>query len=145
MHIFINHLNKAFQDAKSGAERQSINEHLIEFKGGMYRQQYMKNKPIKWCFKYWDRCYSKTRYLYGFDLYLAKRKKAELGETVALDLSKKLENIWVLLNPPTIYPPTHHPTIHRHIVPPIHRPNNNPPMCLCLKDSKTSGHSFYWM
>ena len=30
MHIFINHLNKAFQDARSGAERQSIDEHLIE-------------------------------------------------------------------------------------------------------------------
>ena len=54
----------------------------------------MKNKPIKWSFKWWCRSCSKTGYLYEFDLYLRKKEKTELGlgKTVVWDLSKKLEN-----------------------------------------------------
>ena len=65
----------------------------------MSRKQYMKNKPIKWGFKWWYRCCSKTGYLYKFDLYLGKKEKAELGlgERVVLDLSKKLENTHCML------------------------------------------------
>ena len=33
MHIVINHLNKAFQDAISDAEWQSTDEHITKFKG----------------------------------------------------------------------------------------------------------------
>ena len=32
MHIVINHINNAFQDAMSAAERQSIDEHMIKLK-----------------------------------------------------------------------------------------------------------------
>ena len=94
MRIFINHLNKAFQDAISDAERQSIDEYMTQFKGRMSCKQYMQNKPITWGFTWWCRCCSKTGYLYEFDLYLGKKEKTELGlvETVVLDLSKKLEN-----------------------------------------------------
>ena len=94
MRIFINHLNKAFQDAMSDVERQSTDEHMTKFKGRMSCKQYMKNKPTKWGFKWWCRCCSKTGYLYEFDIYLGKKEKKEvrLGETVVLDLSKKLEN-----------------------------------------------------
>ena len=52
MRIVINHLNKAFQYAMSDAERQSIDEHMTNFKGQMSCNQYMKNKPIKWGFKW---------------------------------------------------------------------------------------------
>ena len=51
MCIIMNHLNKAFQDAMSDAEKQSIDEHMTKFKGRMSCKQYMKNKPIKWGFK----------------------------------------------------------------------------------------------
>ena len=94
MRFVINHLNKAFQDAMSDAERQSVDEHMTKFKGRMSCKQYMKKKPIKWDLKWWCRCCSKTEYLYEFDLYIGKKEKAEpgLGETAVLDLSKKLEN-----------------------------------------------------
>ena len=90
----INHLNEAFQNAMSDAKRQSLDEHITKFKGRMSCKQYMKNKPITWGFKWWCRCCSKTGFLHEFDLYLDKKEKAELGlgETVVLDLSKKLEN-----------------------------------------------------
>ena len=74
--IVINHLNKAFQDAMSGAERQSIDEHLTKFKGRMSCQQYMKNNPIKRYFKQWCRYYIKRGYLYAFDLYFDKKEKS---------------------------------------------------------------------
>ena len=60
----------------------------------------MKNKSIKWNFKWWCRCCSKEGYLYEFMIFiLAKRKKIELGlgATVVLDLSKKLENTHCML------------------------------------------------
>ena len=47
MRIVINHLNKAFQDAMSDGERESIHEHMTKFKGRNSWKQYMKNKPIK--------------------------------------------------------------------------------------------------
>ena len=51
----------------------------------------MKNKPIKSGFKWWHQCYNKTGYLYELDLYLGKKEKElGLGETVLLDLSKKV-------------------------------------------------------
>ena len=53
MRIVINHLNKAFQDAISDAERQSVDEYMTKFKGRMSCKQYMKNNPIKWGFKWW--------------------------------------------------------------------------------------------
>ena len=55
MRIVIIHLNKAFQDAMSNAERQSIDEHMSKFKDRMSCKQYMKNKPEKWSFKWWCR------------------------------------------------------------------------------------------
>ena len=40
-----------------------------------------------------------TGYLYEFDLYLGKKEKTELGlgETVVLDLSRKLKNTYCVL------------------------------------------------
>ena len=76
--IVINHLNDAFQDAMSDAKRQSIDEHKTKFKGRMSCKQYMKNKLIKWGFKWWCSCCCKTGYLYEFDLYLGKKEKTLL-------------------------------------------------------------------
>ena len=53
MHIVINHLNKAFQDAMSDVERQSTDDHMTKFKDRMSCRQYMKNKSIKWGLKWW--------------------------------------------------------------------------------------------
>ena len=53
----------------------------------------MKDKPIKWGFKWW------CSVLYEFDLYFGKKQKTELwlGEIVVLNLSKKLENAHCIL------------------------------------------------
>ena len=80
----------------SDTGRQSIDEYISKFKGPMSCKLYTKNKPIKWCFKWWCGCCSKTGYLYELDLYLGKRKKQSLGKVV-LDLSMKLENTHCML------------------------------------------------
>ena len=58
--VVIIHLSKAFQATMSDVERQSVDEHMTKFKGRMLFKQYMKNKPIKWGFKWWCPCCSKT-------------------------------------------------------------------------------------
>ena len=92
----IDHLNAAFQAAMSDASKQSIDEHMTKFKGRHSSKQYIKNKPIKWGFKWWCRCSSVTGYLYQFDLYLGKKESTEfgLGESVVLQLTESLKDTY---------------------------------------------------
>ena len=53
----IEHLNKLF------AESSKV-DRVCEFKGRFSMKQYLKNKPIKWGFKYWYRCDGETGYVY---------------------------------------------------------------------------------
>ena len=67
---------------------------MTKFKGHHSAKQYLKNKPIKWGFKWWFRADSKTGYLYEFQLYLGKNELPEygLGESVVISLSKSLKD-----------------------------------------------------
>ena len=55
MRPFFDHLQKHFQAAFEPESHQSIDEHMCKFKGKSLMRQYMKNKPIKWGFKFWFR------------------------------------------------------------------------------------------
>ena len=46
------HLGKRFQNMLQPEAHQSIDEHMSKFKGKSLMGQYMKNKPIKWGFKF---------------------------------------------------------------------------------------------
>ena len=87
--VVINHLNKAFQDAMSDAERQLIDEHITKFKGRMSCKQYMKNKPIKWVSSGGVDAAAKQNICMILIFILAKRKKQTLG------LGKQL--FWICL------------------------------------------------
>jgi len=69
----IDHFNRCFQAARSASKQQSINEHMIKFKGHNILRQYIRNKPIKWRFKLWCRCDAVSGYLYQFDLYTGRK------------------------------------------------------------------------
>ena len=88
------HLGKHFQDMLQPEAHQSIDEHMCKFKGKNIMRKYMKNKPIKWGFKFWFRCGSKPGYLYEFDMYPGKKGNTEfgLGESVVLSLCQKLKD-----------------------------------------------------
>ena len=55
-------------------------------------RQYMKNKPIKWGFKFWFRSAAKTGYLHQFDIYTGRKRDTEYGlsENVVLSLCEPL-------------------------------------------------------
>lgn len=69
----IQHFNLCFQATMNNSLRQSIDDHMIKFKGHNIMKQYIKNKPLKWGFKMWSRCESPTGYLYQLDLYTGNR------------------------------------------------------------------------
>ena len=46
------HLGKHFQDMLQPEAHQLIDKHMCKFKGNIIMRQYMKNKQIKWGFKF---------------------------------------------------------------------------------------------
>ena len=66
---------------------------MVQIKGWSRMKQYVKNKLIKWSFKFWYHCASETGYLYKFDLYLGKKKSAEetLGPGIVLKMTETLQ------------------------------------------------------
>ena len=88
----IDHLNKKFSEVLSNDGKQSTDGHMVKFKGRSGMKQYIKSKPVKWGFRFWFRCSSKTGYLYQKDIYLGKKQNAEfnLGEEIVLQLIKDL-------------------------------------------------------
>ena len=48
----IKHLNKVFAESLSNRPFQSVDKHMCKFKCRLSIKQYIKNKPIKWGFKY---------------------------------------------------------------------------------------------
>ena len=95
MRPVIDHLNSKFSKVLSNDSQQSIDEHMVKFKGRSGMKQYIKSKPIKWSLKFWFCCSSKSGYLYKMDIYLGSKQTAEfnlgLGEEVVLQLTKDLE------------------------------------------------------
>ena len=97
----LDNFNFAFSAAMAPAKCQSIDEHTIKFKSHNIPRQYVKGMPIKWGFKIWYRCDSKTGYLFEFNLYLGKKvNKTEYGlrEGVVIHLTQKLENLFFQIN-----------------------------------------------
>ena len=88
------HLNLCYQNGAQNEACQSIDEHMIKFKGHSQMKQYINNKPIKWGFKVWQRCGASSVYLYEFDIYTGRKNQPEfgLGEQVVLQLTKSLQN-----------------------------------------------------
>ena len=54
----------------------------------------IKNKPIKWGFKYWYRCDNETGYVCKLDLYQGRKEKRELNLclSVVLDLFQVMKD-----------------------------------------------------
>ena len=73
------HLNSKFSEVLSNDSKQSIDEHMVKFKCRSGMQQYIKSKPIKWGFKFWFCCSSKSGYLYQMDIYLGRKQTPEFN------------------------------------------------------------------
>ena len=95
MRSVIDHLNSKFSEVLSKDSEQSIDEHMVKFKGRPEMKQYIKSKLTKWSFKFWFRCLRKSGDLYQIDIYLGRIQTPEfnlgLGEEAFLQLTKDLE------------------------------------------------------
>ena len=95
MRPVIDHLNLKFSKVLSRDSEESIDGRIVKIKGKSGMKQYIKAKPIKWGFKFWFCCLSKSGYLYQMDIYLERKQTPEfnlrLGEEVVLQLTKDLE------------------------------------------------------
>ena len=95
MRSVIDHRNSKFSEVLSNDCEQSTDKHMVKFKGRSGMKQYIKSKPIKWGFKFWFRCSSKSGYLYQIDIYLGRKQSPEfnlgLEEEAVLQLTKDLE------------------------------------------------------
>ncbi|CAH2321254.1 Hypothetical predicted protein [Pelobates cultripes] len=69
----IEHFNRCFQAVRNPSKQQSIDEHLIKYKGQNIMKQYIRNKPVKWGFKLWCRCDAISGYLYQFGIYTGRK------------------------------------------------------------------------
>ena len=67
---------------------------MCKVKGRSSMKENIKNKPIKWSFKYWYRCDSETGYVCQLDLHQGRKEKKELNldSSVVLDLFKVLKD-----------------------------------------------------
>ena len=97
MRPVIDHLNSKFSEVLSNDSEQSIDEHMVKFKGRSGMKQHIKSKPIKWGFNLWFCSLSKSSYLYQINIYLGRKQAPQpslgLGEEVVLQLTKGLECI----------------------------------------------------
>ena len=75
----IDHLNSELSKVLSNGSEQSIDEDMVKFKGRSEMKHYIKSKPIKWDFKFWFRCWSKSGYLYQLDIYLGRKQTPEFN------------------------------------------------------------------
>ena len=85
------YFNDSFLACVSSDSIQSVAERMVKFKGRSSMRQYANKKAIKGGFKFWNRCASKTWYLYQFDLHLGKREENR-GPTVILALTEYFED-----------------------------------------------------
>ena len=65
----IEHFSLVYRQNATNASHRSIDEQTVKFKGHCSMKQYVKNKVIKWGFKFWLRCDAITGYIYEFDIY----------------------------------------------------------------------------
>ena len=93
----VDHFNYVYDRYAEVVKNQCIDEHMCMFKGNNTMKQCIKNKPIKWGFKYWQRCCAKTGYLFEYQLYTGRKNSPELGlgEGVVVSLCSKLRNSYV--------------------------------------------------
>ena len=88
----IDPLKSKFSEVLSIDRKQSIDENMVKFKGRSGIKQYTTSKPVKWGFKFWFYCSSKSVYMCQIDIYLGRKQTPEfhlgLGEEAVLQLMK---------------------------------------------------------
>ena len=92
----LDYLNSCFLNGMSATKNQSVDEHMVKFKGHNILKQYVKEKPVQWGFKLWCCSDSTSGYIFQFDLYTGKKTghvEQGLGKGVVLSLTEQIKNL----------------------------------------------------
>ena len=76
----VNCMKQSFSNSMSESSHQSIHESMVKFKGRSVLKQYLPLKPIKRGIKVWQRCDTKTRYIFDLNVYSGKIENEEFSE-----------------------------------------------------------------
>ena len=70
---------------------------MIKFKGHISMKEYIKNRLIRWGFKFWLGCNTISGYIFEFDISTGQKDAPELGlgKKVVLDVTKNLHGIGI--------------------------------------------------
>lgn len=92
----VNDSSRNFSAQYQPNKNQSVDEAMVAYKGRYSAKQYIPSKPIKWGFKVWMRCDSKTGYCHQYDIYMGKETGVNnakgLGHRVVEKLTQTLHN-----------------------------------------------------
>ena len=84
------HIREACKSYYQPDQNLSVDERMVKCKGRFGFKQYIKNKPVRWGFKIFALCCSKTGYLWNFKVYTgrdqANQPQLGLTKTVVTDL-----------------------------------------------------------
>ena len=89
-----------FPAARSESTFQSIDESMTKFKGRSSFKQYMPLKSVERGIKIWERCDSRTGYVYDLNVYAGKEPESRgslLGERVVRKLAESIRTSHVML------------------------------------------------
>ena len=88
----VEHLQGRFKAVYEPEREICIDEAMCPFKGRSRFKVFMKDKPIKWGFKFYQVCESKSGYVYRFEMFCQDRRLSNKPYDVVLRLLRPLLN-----------------------------------------------------
>ncbi|KAK7097638.1 piggyBac transposable element-derived protein 4-like [Littorina saxatilis] len=82
----VTHLNTKFQETYIPDKTICVDEAMCPFKGRSKFRVYMKDKPTKWGFKFYELCDSSTGYVFHFEMFCADRRLSNKPYDVVMRL-----------------------------------------------------------
>ena len=89
---FVEHLQERFKAVYEPEREICIDEAMCPFKGRSRFKVYMKDKPTKWGFKFYEVCESTSGYVYRFEMFCQDRRLSNKPFDVVLRLLRPMLN-----------------------------------------------------
>ncbi|KAK7504155.1 hypothetical protein BaRGS_00004459 [Batillaria attramentaria] len=87
---FMSHLQKKFAEAYVPEQKIALDEAMCPFKGRSRFKVYMKDKPVKWGFKFYEVCESSSGYVCRLEMFCADKRYSNKPHDVVLRLMDPL-------------------------------------------------------
>ncbi|XP_070205909.1 piggyBac transposable element-derived protein 4-like [Littorina saxatilis] len=89
---FLRHLQQKFQEVYTPTQQVCVDEAMCPFKGRSRFRVYMKDKPTKWGFKFYECCESESGYVHQIEMFCADRRVSNRPYDVTMRMEQPLLN-----------------------------------------------------